>query len=205
MNIEEIEKALKEAGVDAGVITAVKGLDNSAEVERLTGELKAEQGKSAKFLTDKKELKEKLAEAEKEREEIKNSSLTGDEKRQKEIEEARKAVEELKKQIEDKDKAVAAEKREAEILKLASGLKGADGVAASTLNTLVKTQLADVEDLSDSDAVTAKINDLMENNKGLFAADTTAGTGETHRSGDGGGADKESSIADNQKAIWGTK
>lgn len=170
-----------------------------SKVETLEGELKAEQGKSAQILADKRKFKEERDTLAAEAEKVKLEGMTAEERVKAEIEAKDKLAAELQAKLEETQTGYAKEKREARLANIAAGLKAASGIDAKTINTLVKANLSGVEDLSDESKVTEAINSLKESNKGLFAADVPSGSGGKHESGGGSNEGVKDSYV---KSVW---
>lgn len=205
MTLDEIKKALSEKGVDASIVSAISALDNSSEVERLTSELTAERGKNAQIVADKNKYKQERDDARSSLESAKNENLSVDEKWQKQIDDAKSETQKLRDELESEKKHVAAEKREAEIAKLAGEIKPVNGVSAQTINLLVKNALTEIEDLSDADKVTEAINAIKDANKAIIAADVPEGSGNKHEHKAIGGDDKPATMKDLMADVWGDK
>lgn len=207
MKLEEIIKLLKEAGVEAGVITAIKSLDNSAEVERLTKEVEAERGKSAGILEDKKKYKERAEKAEGEVKKIADEKLPEDERTQKEITELKDKLERQEAERKADADLFARTQREAKVAELTNSIKWAESTPFSTAKLIVSNALTDFDDLSDEAKIGDALKNVVESHKSFIAANAPSGTGgKTDGKGDSGsGGSNESSIADNQKEIWGDK
>ena len=206
MELKDILKAAEDGGLDSAVISAIKGLDNTAEVERLKSELQAEQGKASGILEDKKKYKERAEKAEGDLKKIANDKLPEDEKHQKALEELKQQLESEKAEREKQAQEFAQTQREAKTSDLTSSVKWADGVPHDTAKLIIKNALAGVEDLSDASKVEEALKAVKESHKSLIAADAASGTG-SKSSGEGSSNNdsKAPSIADNQKAIWGDK
>ena len=204
MELKDIIKAVEEKELGADVISAIKALDNSAEVTRLKSELEAEQGKSAGILDDKKKYKERAETAELKLKDIEKAKLPEDERHKHELQELREKLDAEKAERENQAKEFAKTQREAQLADLTSSVKWADGTPHHTAKLIVSNAMMDV-DLSDKDKVADVLKQVKETHKSFIAAEAPAGAGAKGSSGGGGGNDKTSSIADNQKAIWGGK
>lgn len=207
MTLKEIKAKLKEAGVDDGVITAVTALDNSAEVSRLESELKAEQGKAKGILEDKKRYKDERDALKVSLDKIETEKLPDEEKHAKALKELQEKLEKAEQEREADAKKFAETQREARISDLTGSVKWAASTPQSTAKLIIKTALAELDDLSDESKVESILTSVKESHKSFIAADAPSGSG-GHSGGDGGEGgsdDKEPSIAENQKALWGDK
>jgi len=207
MELDKIIEALKEKDIDGAVITAIKGLDQTGEIERLQGELSAEQGKSKGILGDKKKYQDRAEAAEKTLQEQADSKLPAEELHKKQLQELEeKYAEEKRLRGEDAEK-VSAQARENELLKLTGTIKWAKSVPQGTAALLVKNAFNGVDDLSDESKVSEVVKSLTESHASFISADAPGGTGGKAggTGGAGGSEDKAPSIAANQQAIWGSK
>jgi len=205
MKLEEITTKLEEAGIDSGVITAVKGLDNSAEVERLNKELTAEQGKSASILEDKKRYKSERDAHKTALDKIENDKLPEEEKHKKALEEMQAKLETEKAEREQQAAEYAKAQRDAKVSDLAASIKWIDGTPQGTGKLIVQNALAGVDDLSDKEKVGEAIKGVTESHKAMIAATAPAGSGDKSGGGGGGNQEPAPSIAENQKALWGAQ
>ena len=205
MKLSEILEALKDKEIDGGVIDAVKALDQSAEVASLKSDLETEQGKSAGILADKKKYKERAESAEGKLDDIEKSKLPEKERHEREMEELKTRLEGEQKQREADKAEFAKTQREAALADITGSIRWADGIPQSTAKMIVKNALADVEDLGDGAKVEEVLKAVKESHKSFIAADAPGGSGGKGGSGGdkSGGGGEASSIADNQKEIWG--
>lgn len=208
MEIGKIKDALKEGGVEQSVIDAVLKLDQSAEVERLKGELEAEQGKGSGILADKKKYKERAEQAESKLKEIEDAKLPEAERQQKALQEMQEKLDAEKADREKQAADFAQAKREAALSDLTASVKWAEGTPTNTAKLIVKNAFDGVDDLTDKTKVDDVLKVVKESHKSFIAAEAPGGTGGKGGKGGNnnvGGANDASSIADNQKAIWGEK
>lgn len=205
MKLEDIIKAVEEKELGADIISAIKALDTSEEVTRLSKELEAEQGKSSGILDDKKKYKERAENAESKLKEIEKAKLPEDERHKQEMQELKDKLEAEKVERENQAQEFAKTQREAQLADLTSSVKWADGTPHPTAKLIISNAMADV-DLSDQDKVNEALNAVKESHKSFIAAEAPGGSGAKGGSSSGGGGnDGASSIADNQNAIWGSK
>lgn len=207
MKLTDITAKLKDAGVDAGVITAVEALDNSAEVERLNGELDAEKGKNAGILADKKKYKERAETAEKTLSDAEVAKLPEKERIEAEKQALRDQLDAAKAEREADAAKFAKTQREAKIADVTGSVRWAEGTPHDTAKLIMSNALATVEDLSDQAKVDEVLKSVKETHKSFIAAEAPGGSGGKGGNGGNGngGGDEASSIADNQKAVWGDK
>jgi len=207
MELKDIIKAAEEAGVDSGVVTAIKALDNSAEVERLKKAVEDSEGKAKGILQDKKKFKERAEKAEGDLQKIADAKLPDDEKHAKQLQELQDKLDQQQKDGEKREADYAKAARDAKVSDLTTSVKWASGVPAETAKGIVKAALSGVEDLSDKTKVDEILNNVRESHKSFIAADTASGSGGKQSGGEGGsgGDDKQPTIAENQKAIWRDK
>ena len=125
MDIGKIKEALEESGVKTAVVTAVEALDQSGEVKRLEGELKAKTGEAAGILDDKKKFKDRAEKAEKELEKIEHDKLPDDEKRQKVLDAMQKRLDEADASRTEQETKFLAKERENKLLELTGSIKWA--------------------------------------------------------------------------------
>lgn len=206
MDKKAIIEALKKLEVDGGIISAIEALDNSAEIERLKGELESEQGKGAGILADKKKFKERAEAAESALKDIETAKLPEAERTAKQLQEMQDKLDAEKAERESDRAEYARVKRESELSDIASSIKWADGTPSSTSKLIISNALMDVQDLADKSKVGEILATVKETHKSFIAADAPSGSG-SKGSGDVGGSNKSmpSSIASNQAAIWGDK
>lgn len=207
MNLKDIKAKLEEAGVDAGVITAVESLDTSAEVERLSGELDAEKGKNAGILADKKKYKDRADEYELTMKKAEQAKLPEDERHAAELKELKEKIEAGNAEREADKAAFAKSQRDAKIADLTGSVHWAAGTPHDTAKLIISQALSTLDDLSDQVKVDEVLNSVKETHKSFIAAEAPGGSGSKGGTGgkDNGGGGEASNIADNQKAIWGDK
>jgi hypothetical protein len=179
-------KALKDAGVEQSVIDAAAGADLSAENEKLQADLKAEQGKSAGILEDKKTFKARAEKAEQDLKKIADEKLPEQERSQKKLKELEEQLETEKKARVEQESNFKLQQREAVLADLTGSIKWASGVPHDTAKLIVKTAMGSLEDLSDKVKVDGVIKALRDSHKSFIAADAPGGTG-----GKGGGGDEK--------------
>lgn len=207
MDKKQIIEALKKADVDGAIISAVESLDNSAEVERLKSELESEQGKAAAILADKKKYKERAEKAESEIKKVEDSKLPEEERHAKQLKEIQEQLEAERAEREKDKSEYARVQRDAKLTELASSVKWADGTPQSTAKLIISNAMTDI-DLSDETKVSDIIKSVKETHKSFIAAEAPGGTGGRGNEGpkgEPGGGASASSIADNQKQLWGDK
>jgi hypothetical protein len=207
MELDKIIETLKEKDIDGAVITAIKGLDQTGEVERLTKELESEQGKSKGILDDKRKYKDRAELAEKTLKDQEDSKLPAEELHKKQLQELEEKYAEEKRLREEDAEKVSAQTRENELLKLAGSIKWAKSVPQGTAALLVKNAFDGIDDLSDASKVSEVVKSLTESHASFITADAPGGTGgrEGGTGATGGSENKAPSIAANQQAIWGNK
>lgn len=207
MEIGKIVEALKGKEVDDTIIDAIKALDTSAEVERLTKELEAEQGKGSGILADKKKYKERAEQAETKLKDIEDAKLPEADRQAKQLKEMQDKLDAAQAERESDKAEFARVQREAALSDLTASVKWAEGTPASTAKLIVKNAFNDVDDLTDKTKVDDVLKVVKENHKSFIAAESPGGTGGKGGTGgnSGGGTDKASSIAANQASIWGDK
>lgn len=202
MELKDILEKLKGKEVDSAVIDAVKALDQSSEIEKLSGELTAEKGKNAGILEDKRKFKERAETAEGELKKIGDSKLTDEERTKKLADETNEKLAELQAKLDQKDQDYIAEKRELGIAGIAAKLKTVGGVDPSIVNMMLKAQLKDI-DLTDESKVAEITSKLKETNKALFAADVPKGSDSHHEQYKGGDGDKTATTEGAVSSAWG--
>lgn len=206
MKLTDILAKLKEADVDQATLDAISALDNSAELE-------AEKGKNAGILADKKKYQDRAKEAEKRAEDaeatlkkIEDDKLPEAERfaKEKQALEDKLAAEKAEREA---DKAKFAQvQREAAESDIAGSIHWTEGTPQGTAKMIIKNALAEVEDLSDKEAVDKVLNSVKDTHKSFIAAEAPAGTGD--KGGTGGkiiDGDESSTIAGNQEAVWAGK
>jgi len=207
MKLTDILTVLKEKELDADVIEAVEALDTSAEVERLTSELDAEKGKHAGILSDKKKYKERAETAERKVSEAERAKLPEAERIEQETQELKNQLAAEREQREADKAEFATTQRQARLSDITGAIQWTAGTPHETAKLIVTQALSGVEDLSDQEKVDEVLSTVRDSHKSFIAAEAPGGTG--GKGGAGGDDDNEntgaSSIADNQKAIWGDK
>lgn len=206
MELDKIIEALKGKEVDQGVIDAVKGLDQSAEVERLKGELESEQGKGAGILADKKKFKERAEKAEGDLKAIADAKLPEDERHANALKELNDKIAAGETERANDKAEFAKVQREAKLSDITASVKWADGTPSGTAKLIISSAMTDI-DLADQTKVDEALKAVKESHKSFIAAEAPGGTGGkgNEGAGSGGGGNEGSSIADNQKEIWAGK
>lgn len=207
MEIGKIIEALKGKDVDGAIIDAVKTLDRTSDIERLTKELEAEQGKGSGILADKKKYKERAEQAESKLKEIEDAKLPEAERQQKQLQEMQEKLDAEKTEREKQAADFARVQREAVLSDLTASVKWAEGTPSTTAKLIVKSAFDGIEDLTDKSKIDEVLKVVRENHKSFITAESPGGTGGKGGAGgnNGGGTDKAPSIAENQKHIWGEK
>ena len=206
MELNQIIEKLEESDVGAAVVDAVKALDNSGEIERLKGELEAEQGKNAGILSDKKKYKERAEKAEAEIKKIADSKLPEEERHAKELKELTEKLEAEKAEREKQQAEFAETQRNAKLLDITGSVKWADGIPHDTAKLVISNAMKDV-DLSDKAKVDEVLTTVKETHKSFIAAEAPGGTG-GKGGGSGGGrdnSDKPASMKDIVAEAWEKK
>lgn len=189
MELDKIIEAMKDKDIDGAVIDAVKGIDQTSEVDRLTKELESEQGKAKGILEDKKKFKDERDALKKQLDEIETSKLPEDEKRQKELNDLKAKLEEAEAQRQADADKFAKTQRENKLLEIGGQIKWAKSTPSKTANLIVKNALAEIEDLSESTKVEEVLKSITEDHKAFIAADAPVGSGDKNTSGGGAGGD----------------
>ena len=177
MKIEDIIKALKDADIAADIVSAVEGLDTSAEVTRLEGELEAEQGKSKGILEDKKRYKAERDTHKAALDKIETDKLPTEEQHAKAIKEMQDKLDAEKAERETVAANYAKEKRELRLSDIAATVNFANGVPNSTAKLIIKNAFDGMEDLSDESKVSDVLNGIKDTHKTLIAAEVPSGSG----------------------------
>lgn len=208
MELSEIVNKLKESDIGAEIVSAVKALDKSAEIDRLNKEIESERGKASGILEDKKKYKERAEKAESEIKKIADSKLPEDERRQKELDELNEKLKQAEAERQADADKFAKTQRDAKVSELTNSIKWGSGTPFSTAKLIVSNALNEIDDLNDESKVSDTLQKIAESHKSFISADAPSGTGgkgNKEFGGDGVNESKEYSIADNQKAIWGNK
>lgn len=190
MDIKEALSKIKE--VDGGsdlaeAITKAIG-DNEKAVELAQKAVKDAEGKAAAILADKKKAQEKLGEIEKRMEEIESAGLSDAEKIKKEADKAEARAAKAEQALQEVESNFQKERRANAIGQIGSKVKFLDSVPADTQRLMIESALREVDDLNDSDSVSAVLTQFQETHKGLLAADGVAtGAGTSHGTNNGGG------------------
>ena len=196
MELKDIKAKLTEAGVDEAVITAVVGLDNSAEVERLKGEIVAEQGKSGGILEDKKRYKAERDAHKASLDKIETDKLPDEEKHAKALEAMQAKLDKQQADGDKREADYAKAQRDSTVSDLTGGIKWSEGTPQSTARLVVKDALAGIDDLSDKTAVDAALKTVAESHKSMISAEAPAGSGDKGGGGGGGGEKTEYTLGD---------
>lgn len=205
MELKDIIKAVEEKELGADVIGAIKALDKSAEVERLTKDLEAEQGKSASILEDKKKFKERAELSEKKLKEIETSKLPEEERHAKELQELNERLESERAEREKQAEEFARTQREAKLADITGSVHWASGTPHETAKLIVSNAFKDL-DLSDSSKVEEVLKSVKETHKSFIAAETPAGAGgKGTDEKDTGGSVEASSFKSLMDETWGGK
>ena len=191
MELDKIIDALKDKDIDGAVITAIKALDNSGDVERLTAELKAEQGKASGILEDKKRYKTERDAHKSALDKIETDKLPDADKHQKQLDDMQKKIDDGEALRVQNDAKFAKTQRDNTELGITAKIKWGANVPQDTAALLVKNALAGVEDLSDDSKVSGVIKSLTESHASFISADAPSGSGGGGDGGDGGGGSKE--------------
>ena len=207
MEIEEIIKALEGKEIGADVVSAVKGLDQSGEVERLKQAVTDAEGKASGILADKKRYKEERDAHKTALDKIETDKLPTEEQHA-------KAMKELQDQLEQSqaDRAADAEKtakteRDSAITDLTGSIQWGKNMPRDSAKLLVKNALTGVDDLSDKTKVGDALKALTDAHKPFIDAEVPAGTGGSGSGGGGGGAggNEPSSMKGIMEEVWSKK
>jgi hypothetical protein len=205
MDIDKIIEAAKDKELGSDVIDAIKALDQTGTVERLTKELESEQGKSKGILDDKRKYKDRAETAENTLKEQADSKLPADELHKKQLQELEDKLAEGTRLREEQDATHKADARENELLKLTGSIKWAKSVPQGTAALLVKSAFNGIDDLSDASKVSEVVKSLTESHASFISADAPSGSGDKGVGGNGGasGSDnKPSSMKDIMADVW---
>jgi len=202
MEIEEIIKAVEGKDIGSDVIAAIKGLDQSGEVERLKKELGDEQGKSKGILADKKRYKEERDAHKAAIDKIENDKLPTEEQHAKAMQELQdKLTQSETDRKADADKTALAT-REAKLAKLTGSVKWANGVPQESASLIVKSAMANIDDLGDESKVGEALKTLTESHKSLIEAKAPAGSGGNPGGGGGGGGEETHTLGSAVESAW---
>jgi hypothetical protein len=176
MELSKIIEALKEKEIDGDVISAVKALDVSAEVEQLKKDLESEQGKNSGILADKKKYKDRAEKAEGELKKIEDEKLPEEEKHARQLQEIQDKLDAEKAQRESDKAEFERVQRDAKLSDITAGIKWSDGIPTATAKMIISNALTDV-DLADGDKVDGILKDVKETHKSFIAAEAPGGSG----------------------------
>lgn len=207
MELKDIIKAAEGKELDSGVIDAIKALDQSAEVARLTKDLESEQGKSGGILDDKKKYKDRAEKAEGELKKITDGKLPAEELHKKQLAEMQEKLDKETADREAQETNFKAQQREARLADITGSVKWTDGTPHDTAKLIIKSAMAELDDLSDKTKIADVLKTITESHKSFISADAPGGTG-GKSSGNGtppNDKNEAPSIAENQKALWGDK
>jgi hypothetical protein len=201
MELNEIIEALKEKEVDSKVITAIKGLDQTGEISKLTKELEAEKGKHSGILEDKKKFKERAEAAEKTLKEQEDSKLSVEERVKNQIEELNQKIADAETAKAEQETQFKAKEREAALADITSSIKWSSSIPHDTAKLIVREGFKDVEVLEQS-VVDTKVKELTEVHKAFISADAPGGSG--GKSGHAGEPVKEgaATMKDLMDVVW---
>lgn len=207
MTMEEIIKAMEDKDLGKSVISAVKGLDTTAEVDRLKGELEGEQGKNSGILADKKKFKERAETAEGKLNDLEKDKLPAEERHERELKEMRDKLDAEKVAREKQDADYKLQQRESTLADLTGSIKWAEGTPHETAKLVIKNALANIDDLSDKSKVDEILTGVKDTHKSFIAAEAPTGTGGKPSGGGGGGGDddKPATMQDLVDDAWAGK
>jgi len=202
MELKDIIKAAKEKELGADTIAGIEALDQSGEVERLKGELTAEQGKAGGILEDKKRYKAERDAHKATLDKIENDKLPDEEKHTKAIEEMQARLDTEKSEREKQAADYATAQRAATVSDLTGSIKWSEGVPQSTAKLAVQAALAGIDDLSDKTKVDAALKTVAESHKSMISAEAPAGSGDRGGGGGGGGEKTTFTLKDSVDEAW---
>jgi hypothetical protein len=206
MELDKIIEAVKDKELGSDVIDAIKALDQTGTVERLTKELESEQGKSKGILDDKRKYKDRAETAENTLKEQADSKLPADELHKKQLQELEDKLAEGTRLREEQDATHKADARENATLKINSGIRwDSKRMPATSSLLLTKNALAGIDDLSDASKVSEVVKSLTESHASFISANAPSGSGDKGVGGNGGasGSDnKPSSMKDIMADVW---
>ena len=192
MTTEEIQK-LTDAGVELSVIEGANGGDLSTEVATLTASLTAEQGKSATFLTEKKELKTQLTAKETELNEIEVSKLGKDEQAEARRLAMQQQIDDAKAETARIQKEVADAERGRGVLQIGAGIQFTEDVKPELREFIVQNALKDIDDLTaDNPLVVKAVDGINTAYAGLIKSGLANGDGGKDDQDKGGGGSGDS-------------
>ena len=205
MELDKIIEALKEKEVDSSVVDAIKALDQTDAISKLTKDLEAEKGKNAGILEDKKKFKERADAAEKTLKEQEDSKLSVEERVKNQIDELNKKLVEAEEAKVKQEADFKAAQRETALADITSSIKWSSSIPHDTAKLIVRNAFDGVDELEQS-VVDGKIKELTETHKSFISAEAPAGTG--GKSGGGGGGGKDEAVLSHkeiQSDIWKDK
>lgn len=200
MDLNSILEALKEKGIDAVVMDAVKDLDQSAQIQKLTKDLEAERGKHAGILEDKRKFKERAETAEATLKDLQDKDLSAEERMNKQVAELQKKLDEAKAASEQQANEFRAQQRESALADITGQVRWVQNLPHDTAKLIIRNAFSGIEDLS-KENVDSKLKEVIESHKAFIAADAPGGTGGKP----GAGApptDKPVSMLDITSEIW---
>lgn len=203
MDAQKIIEALQGKEIDAEVLSAIKALDKSGDVEALKAELEAEKGKNKGILDDKHKFKERAESAEAKLKQIETEKLPEAERHKQELEEMKQQIESAKKEREDEKAALAKSQYENKLLELTGAIPWSKDFPKKSALAVVRDAMAGVDhnDKSKLDEVTKQIT---ESHKAFIVASAPTGSGS--KGGDpgaGGGGEKKSyTLGDSVESAW---
>ena len=197
MELNKIIKALEEKEIGSDVISAIKDLDQSEQVSKLTKDLEAEKGKHAGILEDKKKFKERAETAEKSLKEHEDSQLSVEERTQNQIDELNKKLADAEEAKVKQENDFKAAQRETALADITSSVKWSASIPHDTAKLIVREAFNGIENLEKT-VVEGKIKELTETHKAFISAEAPGGTG--GKSG-GNPAPKEGDVALSHKEI----
>ena len=177
MELDKIIDAAKEKELGSDVIAAIKALDNSGEIERLTKELDSEKGKAKGILEDKKRYKAERDEHKTALNKIETDKLPTEEQHAKALKDMQDKID--KSELDRKADAdnFAKVRRDASVSDLTGSINWTKSTPADTRKLIVKNALSGIEDLSDKAKVAEVMKSLTESHAGFISADAASGTG----------------------------
>ena len=203
MELTDIIKAAKEKELGADIIAGIEALDQSGEVERLKGELTAEQGKSGGILEDKKRYKAERDAHKAALDAIETDKLPAEEKHEKAMKELQAKLDKQQANSDKREADYAKAQRDSTVSDLTGSIKWSDGVPQGTAKLAVQAALAGIDDLSDKTKVDAALKAVTESHKSMIAAAAPAGSGDKPDGGGGGGGDKTKfTLKDSVDEAW---
>lgn len=202
MKLEDIIKTLKEKEVDSDVIDAIKGLDQSDELGKLTKELEAERGKNAGILEDKKKFKERAETAETTLKELQDKDLSVEEKTKKQMDELQQKLEAAEQARQKQENDFKAQQRESKLSDLTGSVKWSSSIPRDTAKLIVKNAFTDMDDLSDQKAIDSKLKEITEAHKAIIDSEAAGGTGSRAAASKGGSDDTPASMSSLMAEVW---